>query len=86
VQIEGAPSVPGQQFLGKPLALGPATGVQKAVGEGVGDEASHGAFQAEFAGALVALPGFLLDVALPADQFEREGNGQVGADDGLGIV
>jgi hypothetical protein len=85
VQFIGGPGVAGEQLLGEPLALRPATSVQQAEDEVGGDEAAHSAFQAEFASALVALLGALKGVVLPTGHRQGVGNRQISFDDGLGI-
>ena len=70
---------------GEPLALRPAAGRQQLPGEIVGDIATGGVFQAELAGPLVALPSVVQGVAVPAGQPQREGQGAVGFDQGLGV-
>ena len=64
-----------KSFGGEPLALRPAAGCQQLPGEVAGDIAAGGAFQAELAGPLVALPGVVQGVAVPAGQPQREGQG-----------
>src|SRR4029453_7355057 len=71
--------------MGEPLTLCPATNVQEAEREVVGDRAARGAFQAELASAQIALLAVLAGVALATGQPQRPRKVDVGPNDRLGV-